>query len=175
MKRLDPAELAAAADAHKEWMDSPDWQRADGHPDDEMAAALAGLAETTDEALSPASGFEGPGGLVIPPPVATPDLLPRLDALDLRLAELTEAVPRMQFDRPSPAVEVPRWLLAAAGDPQSYDAPDPARIGVGWRVHPATYARIKQVQAGLGLRTLAGTLECVLQRGLAAAGRLPIR
>ena len=173
MKRLDPAELAAAADAHKEWMDSPDWQRADGHPDDEMAAALAGRAETTDEALSPASGFEGPGGLVIPPPVATPDLLPRLDALDLRLAELTEAMTRLPFDHPSPVADVPRWLLAAAGDPQSYDAPDPDRMGVGWRVHPATNARIKQVQAGLGLRTLAGTLECVLRLGCAAAGRLP--
>lgn len=74
-----------------------------------------------------------------------------------------------------PPAEVPRWLLAVAGDPQSYDAPDPSRIGVGWRVHPATNARLKQVQAGLRLRLLAGTLECVLQLGLAAAGRLPGR
>ena len=172
MKRLDPAELAAAADAHKEWMDSPDWQRADGHPDDEMAAALAGLAGTTAEDLSPTSVHEGPVELALPPAVA-PDLLPRLDALDRRLVELTEAVTRLPFDHLPPVAEVPRWLLAAAGDPQSYDAPDPDRMGVGWRVHPATNARIKQVQAGLGLRTLAGTLECVLRLGCAAAGRLP--
>jgi hypothetical protein len=166
MKKLDPQDLVAAVDAHETWMQSPDWQRPDGKADDDVAAALAALSESTDAGLqevpAPASSSSLPA-----------DLLLRLDALDHQLEQLTQAVTRVQPGRTSPEEKIPRWLLAAVGDPGSYDAPDPARIGVGWRIHPSTHARIKQVQAGLGLRTLAGTLECVLRLGLAAAGRLP--
>ncbi|MBU1495075.1 MAG: hypothetical protein KJ956_14055 [Actinobacteria bacterium] len=168
MKTLDPKELAQAADAHEEWMQSEDWQRPGGTSgDDEVIAALAAIEESMGG--SPEDEPERQRIVRRPPPDA--EILPRLDAMDERLMTLFEAVGQLRIERPE--AEVPRWLLAAAGDPQSYDAPDPDRMGVGWRVHPATNARIKQVQAGLGLRTLAGTLECVLRMGLAAAARLP--
>jgi hypothetical protein len=171
MKTLDPKELAQAADAHKEWMDSPDWQRADGHPDDEMAVALAVIEEEAGGSRQDEPDRPRRGARRSPPPREV-EILPRLDALDHQLVTLLEAVSQMQIERPT--AEVPGWLLAAVGDPQSYDAPDSSRMGVGWRVHPAMNARIKQVQAGLGLRTLAGTLECVLRLGLAVASRLPV-
>lgn len=169
MKTLDPKDLAQAADAHEEWMQSEDWQRPAGiSDDDEVAEALAVLEESMG-----GSPQDEPDRLRRPrraplPPEAK--ILPRLDALDHRLVMLLEAVNQMQIERPT--AEVPGWLMAAVGDPQSYDAPDSSRMGVGWRVHPAMNARIKQIQAGLGLRTLAGTLEYVLRIGIAVAAKL---
>ncbi len=70
---------------------------------------------------------------------------------------------------------VPDWLVSASGNPSTYDAPNPIRIGVCVRLLPASYSQIKQVKYHHALRTVAGTMEFLLRLGLAVAERMPRR
>lgn len=197
-------ELAEAADAHAEWMASEDWRGPAG-ADDEVKAALDAVQEPQPEARatsaprrepSPAFGHAS-RGMDAPPQEAAlhravdalvqaaidlqarqPAAVPMEGQMAELARELHELRAEMAWLREHHTVagdDAPRWLLVAAGDPKTYDMRDPARCGVGWRVHPRTVALVKQVQAELRLRTLAGTLELVLRLGCAAAMRLPAR
>lgn len=65
------------------------------------------------------------------------------------------------------AATVPRWLIEAAGDPRTYDAPDPARKPSGLRLHPALTKSIAAVQSKRSLRSVVGATEYLLRLGLA--------
>lgn len=147
-KMLDPTRLRAEADAHRTRMESPLWA-ADVERDDTWAAK-------GDVTPAPAPNL----GSLNP---VDPEILSRLDALTL-------SVEALAADRPT---GVPPWLAQAAGNPLTYDAPDPARTSVCVRILPTSYARLQQAQARLGLRTTAGTWEYVVRLGLAACERLP--
>jgi hypothetical protein len=81
---------------------------------------------------------------------------------------------RLRAERriPAPPDGIPAWLQEAAGDPLTYDAPDPTRITVCVRIRPAHYARLQLLQARLGLRTTAGAWEYLLRTGLSAFERM---
>lgn len=174
--KLDPDQLRAEADAHRERMESPMWAEDPTEPADGgwLARVVTGPTETPSrvrfEDLGPDEAPLGEGP-------AAPAILSRLDAIQDAVTELTEVV-QQHTDQPPPGAyggESPGWLLAAAGNPQTYDAPDPARTSVCVRVLPTTYARLQRAQVRLGLRTTAGAWECILRLGLAAAERLPVR
>ena len=105
-------------------------------------------------------------------PVDLGEITAQLDAMGRTLRALSEGMARLRAERHASAKGVPNWLQRAAGDPLTYDAPDPSRITVCVRVLPASYARLPQVQARLGLRTAAGAWEVLLRLGLAASDRL---
>jgi hypothetical protein len=99
------------------------------------------------------------------------EITAQLDAMGRTLQALSEGMARLRAERPLAAEGVPTWLRHAAGDPLTYDAPDPSRTTVCVRVLPASYARLQQIQARLGLRTAAGAWEYLLRLGLATAER----
>lgn len=68
---------------------------------------------------------------------------------------------------------VPTWLIESAGDPRTYDAPDPARKPSGLRLHPAITKAIAIVQTRRGLRSRVGATEYLLRLGLAAEEKIP--
>lgn len=107
------------------------------------------------------------------PAIADPEIVTRLDAIDANLAALAQAVRAGRAPR-DPAT-FPGWLQDAAGDPESYDAPEALRTSVKVRVLPTLYARLEQTRARFGFQTLTGTWECLLRLGLAAAERMPVR
>lgn len=157
---LDEEELRAEVEAKRARMQSEAWARDDGKADEDWMGSVV-----TDGVI------DAPRRETVWPSSDSPDpeILPRLDALSRAVAALTEAVVR----RPVGGEGVPGWLQTAAGNPLTYDAPDPARTSVCVRILPTTYARLQQAQARLGLRTTAGAWECLLRLGLAAAERLP--
>lgn len=106
-------------------------------------------------------------------PAPSPALVPasQVDALVRASAELLKVAQRLEAARPVEAGGAPRWLRDAAGDPRTYDAPDPSRVNVCARVLPDTYSRVHRAKDELGLRTVAGTWEYLLRLGLAAALR----
>ena len=107
-------------------------------------------------------------------PAPSPALVPapQVDALVRASAELLKMAQRLEAARPVEAGGTPRWLRDAAGEPRTYDAPDPLRINVCARVLPDTYARVHRAKDDLGLRSVAGTWEYLLRLGLAAARHL---
>ena len=107
-------------------------------------------------------------------PAPSPALVPapQVDALVRASAELLKMAQRLEAARPVEAGGTPRWLRDAAGDPRTYDAPDPSRVNVCARVLPDTYARVHRAKDDLGLRSVAGTWEYLLRLGLAAARHL---
>lgn len=96
-------------------------------------------------------------------------LLPAVERL--AGAKVADKQPSSGERRPTP--EVPTWLLTAAGDPRSYDAPDADRQSVCVRIQPHTFEQLRSVQERLGLRTQAGAWELLLRLGLAAFDHLP--
>lgn len=91
-----------------------------------------------------------------------------------RQQRLTRAVKRARRHAvPAGGEGLPDWLVAVVADRETYSGADPARKFVGWRVVPSTIARLKLAKDLLGMKTHAGTLECVLRLGLAVAERLP--
>jgi len=176
--------LKEAVDAQEKWVQSEDWYGDSPEADEDWSAALANLEDAADEpaAVLPGSGTLDQAVEALVQATATlqaegrraPDIAVRLDALGQGMARLTAAVTHLPAASPGP-MDIPAWLLAVAGDPRAYDAPDPTRTGVQARVYLRTYQRLKHVQTRLGLRTLAGAWECVLQWGLAVAERMPVR
>jgi hypothetical protein len=173
---IDPDALKAAVDAHERRLDTV-WS---GRREDAPDAPPGGEQQVEAVAFElPAEEEPGDAGVEVvafelpeaPPAMpADPDVVSRLVGIEQALAALTEAVTTNR----TPAV-VPTWLQAAAGDPESYDGPDPARVSVKVRVLPALYSRLEQARARFGLQTLTGTWECLLRLGLAAAERMPVR
>ena len=192
--RLDAAQLAAEAEAKEARMRSAAWADT-GHDDENWVASLT-QGDVLDPdpmaiaapAVSPRRSLASSRPAVsaepreplhedrTPTPAAPVDLgeiTAQLDAMGRSLQALSEGMARLRAERPAAAEGVPTWLQRAAGDPLTYDAPDPARITVCVRVLPASYARLQQVQARLGLRTAAGAWEYLLRLGIASATRLP--
>lgn len=187
--KLDPAQLRADAEAHQARLESPLWsEEAEAEEEDWMAGLSVGdvgpgsppevhradveLEEREWPERTPRRGK--PGGRDL----AREDLagiLSRLEALGRTVETLATAVAmtREELRPPTSAEGFPGWLQAAAGNPLTYDSPDPSRTSVCVRVRPELYARLQQAQARLGLRTTAGAWECLLRLGLAAAERLP--
>ena len=188
--RLDAARLAAEADAKEARMRSAAWADTPTEDENWLASLTHGEVldpETTE--VAPSSGTARRSRTrPAPPPELHPaheDLAPsaavvdlgeitaQLDAMGRTLQALSEGMTRLRAERPASADGVPTWLQQAAGDPLTYDAPDPARITVCVRVLPARYARLQQIQAQLGLRTAAGAWDYLLRLGIASATRLP--
>lgn len=190
--RLDAAQLAAEAEAKEARMRSAAWADT-GHDDENWAATLTQgdvvdpePAAITAPAVSPrrlrassppavsAERREPLHEDLAPTPAAPLDLgeiTAQLDAMGHTLRALSEGMARLRAERPPSAEGVPAWLQRAAGDPLTYDAPDPSRITVCVRVLPASYARLQQIRARLGLRTAAGAWEYLLRLGLTTAER----
>jgi hypothetical protein len=171
---IDPDELKAQVDAHERrletvWADDRRSENPWATPVQQQVEAVAfePPAEEASPSVVEAVNFEMPEI----PGVADAEVVCRLDAIEQAIASLTVAV---TGKRPSPgAAAIPDWLQAAAGDPHDYDVPDSARMSVKVRVLPTIYARLEQTRARFGLQTMAGTWECLLRLGLAAAERLP--
>ena len=188
--RLDAAQLAAEAEAKEARMRSAAWADT-GHDDENWVASLTQgdvvdpePAAITAPAVSPrrSRASSRPAGAaerreplhedLAPTPAAPIDLgeiTAQLDAMGRTLQALSEGMARLRAERPASAEGVPTWLRQAAGNPLTYDAPDPGRITVCVRVLPTSYARLQQIQARLGLRTAAGAWEYLLRLGLATA------
>lgn len=185
--KIDFNELRAQAAAHSERLNSPLWAPSDAKDDSwvdwvasEAASASASPAsapraqrtarEPPPDAWAPESqprrdSLEGP------PDDRVPESQPRMDSLERAVGTLTDAVNR----RPAGSDGIPGWLEFAAGNPHTYDSPDPTRVGVFARIRPATYDRLRMIQHRVGLRTIAGAWEYLMRLGLAAAERLPAR
>lgn len=167
---IDKAALKAAVDAHERRLDtvwSPDRSKED------QARALAQHVEAVKFELpvdvEPAGSEVEAVKFELPPPEAPPlEVLIRLEAIERAIVALTGT-------RSCAPAAVPEWLQVAAGDPRSYDVPDSARMSVKVRLLPWIYERLEQAHARFGHQTLAGTWECLLRLGLAAAERLPAR
>ena len=192
--RLDAAQLAAEAEAKEARMRSAAWADT-GHDDENWAATLTQGDVVDPESMAiaapavsprrsrassrPAVSAERrePVHEDLAPAAAAPvdlgEITAQLDAMGRTLRALSEGMARLRAERPASAEGVPTWLQRAAGDPLTYDAPDPARITVCVRVLPASYARLQQIQARLGLRTAAGAWEYLLRFGFAAMARMP--
>lgn len=159
-------ELIEAADAHEARMASANWARSDGDEGDSWADSLASVRRAAPERsrAEPTAPDWSPDG-------RASESQPRLDSLERGVETLTDAVKR----RPAGSEAFPGWLELAAGNPHTYDSPDPTRMGVFARIRPATYDRLRAIQRRIGLRTTAGAWEFLLRLGLAAAERLPGR
>ena len=187
--RLDAAQLAAEAEAKEVRMRSAAWADT-GHDDENWVASLtqgdvvdpepaaiaapAVSARRTRASSRPAVAAERREPLhedlaPTPAPIDLGEITAQLDAMGRTLQALSEGMARLRAERPASAEGVPTWLQRVAGDPLTYDAPDPARITVCVRVLPTSYARLQQIQARLGLRTAAGAWEYLLRLGLATA------
>lgn len=182
---LSAAQLAEAADAQAQRRNGPQWtERAeDENPGDWLAEITVGDASAADLTAVRAAPRElrglmegaDPSNYQDRPAQHEPEILAHLETLGRTMAALTEAVARLRTERPSPTGgmgEIPGWLKVAAGDPLTYDAPDPGRTSVCVRVQPTLYGRLQQAQTRLGLRTTAGAWECLLRLGLAVVDRL---
>lgn len=177
--KLDPDQLRAEADAHQARMRSPLWSETAEEDEDWVAKLSVGDVEGSP-AREPRASFEpeerGPqrdtAGDLGREDLG--DILAQLETIGQTVATLVQAVARVDRRPAAPADGFPGWLQAAAGNPHTYDAPDPDRTTVCVRVLPTTYARLQQAQARLGLRTTAGAWECLLRLGLAAADRLTV-
>ena len=92
------------------------------------------------------------------------------DAISKELGRLHQEIGRLsqQLAELQGAATVPEWLIEAAGDPRTYDAPDPARKPSGLRLHPSITKSIALVQTRRDLRSRVGATEYVLRLGLAA-------
>jgi len=88
-----------------------------------------------------------------------------------QVERLAEAIKR----HPAGPQDVLGWLEETAGNPRTYDAPDPTRKAVCARILPGTYARLQMAQRRFKLRTKAAAWEFLLRLGLAAAERMPAR
>ena len=194
--RLDAAQLAAEAEAKEARMRSAAWADT-GHDDENWVAsltqgdvvdpesvaiaALAVSARRTRASSRPAVAVERREPLheelapTPPAPVDLGEITAQLDVMGRTLQALSEGMTHLRAERriSAPPDGIPTWLQEAAGDPLTYDAPDPARITVCVRIRPAHYARLRLLQARLGLRTTAGAWEYLLRVGIAAADRLP--
>ena len=97
------------------------------------------------------------------------------DAISQELGRLHQEIGRLsqQLAELHSTAPVPDWLIKAAGDPRTYDAPDPARKPSGLRLHPAITKAIILVQTRRGLRSRVGATEYVLRLGLAADEKIP--
>lgn len=91
------------------------------------------------------------------------------EALAQELARLHQDVEKLtrHLGALQDAAMIPGWLIEAAGDPRTYDAPDPARKPSGLRLHPAITKGIAAVQSKRNLRSLVGATEYLLRLGLA--------
>ena len=186
--RLDAATLRAEAEAHRARQESHLWSDDSGgrdgdwttqlNPQAQLAMDLQGRAENrpvpSERKESPPSPTE-PEARRPPTHAAAsvaaphaPDIVPRLDALDHAVEKLAAAMSR----RPVEAGDTAGWLASAAGDPHTYDAPDPARRAFCVRLLPGTYERLQRIQQKLALRTTAGAWELLLRLGLAAVAKI---
>lgn len=167
--KIDPNELRAAADAHAKRLASPLWTPSEGEKDKSWVDSLSSAASAgpvLESASQPRPKAQGSHQ-----DEWVPQSQPRLESLERALETLTDVVNR----RPVDSEAVPGWLEMAAGNPHTYDSPDPSRASVCARVLPPTYERLRLIQRRIGLRTTAGAWEFLLRLGLAAAERLPAR
>jgi hypothetical protein len=189
--RLDAARLAAEADAKETRMRSAAW--ADTPTKDENWVASLTQGDVVDREATATAPSSGTARRSRAHPAVPPELHPthedlasaavidlgeitaQLDAMGRTLQALSEGMVRLRAERriQAPPDGIPTWLQEAAGDPLTYDAPDPARITVCVRIRPAHYARLQMLQARLGLRTTAGAWEYLLRLGLTTADRTP--
>ena len=187
--KLDASHLAAEADAHEERMRSPAWADPGNDGEDWAATLTKGVVEDAmgvspqpasrssrpSFRLTPEPSAQAADVIVAPSPVDLGEITAQLDAMGRTLRTLSEGMARLRPERSASVEDVPTWLQQAAGDPLTYDAPDPSRKTVCVRVLPASHTRLQQVQDRLGLRTAAGAWEYILRLGVAAAERLPTR
>lgn len=182
--KLDPAELRAEAEAHRQRMESPLWTPLESAgQDDALWTDALSVGPEVDEGTPPLRQAAPVMSAAVPPSRRSPpipevaahaeaaalEILPRLEAIDRAVEKLSAAVSR----RPAGRDDVPAWLQTAAGDPHTYDAPDSDRTGVCVRILPTTYQHIQRAQRQMGLRTTAGAWEFLLRLGIAALERLP--
>lgn len=125
--------------------------------DEEVVARLAAAVSREVAAL-------------LPPPGASSSA-----DLDRLVREVASSLAWLRAGQHGSGGPVPAWLLQAAGDPSSYDGPDPRREFVGWNVLPSTRGLLKQTQTRLGLRTLTGTLDYLVRLGVAASSGVSAR
>lgn len=175
---LDPKKLKESSEAHKERLKDGLWaEDPEPLPDDLVAAAeaLSGSAEPFEASPLPLEADSGDLDVRGDAGRTLVVLSENVTALQAQVKDLARAVTSIQVQGggSGPPPDVPAWLLAAAGDPKTYDAPDPKRRFVGWRVKPSTHNLLKQTQARFELRTLAGTLEFLVRLGAAASSGLP--
>ena len=187
--KLDASHLAAEADAHEERRRSPAWADPGNDGENWTATLTKGVVEDASAVApqstlwtsrpssrpTPEPSAQAAEILGAPSPVDLGEITAQLDAMGRTLRTLSEGMARLHIERPASVEDVPTWLQQAAGDPLTYDAPDPSRKTVCVRVLPASHARLQQVQDRLGLRTAAGAWEYLLRLGAAAAERLPTR
>ena len=95
----------------------------------------------------------------------------RADLVD-QVELLSQVVAQLQRGGGAPDGPVPAWLVAAVGDPSSYDSPDSRRANVCARVSDADYARLKAIKEARGFRTLAGVWAYALRLCFAVDERL---
>lgn len=166
MKKIDPVELRADADAHKARLEGPTWAHSGAGVDDDFIAQV--MSDRPENKSTP-----------------QPEPKPRRAAQDGQAQKLLPGLEVPGWSEPTAAGAVqhramgsdvlPGWLPASAGDPHSYDTPDPSRRGVCARILPTTYHRFEMAQRRLKLRTKAATWEFLLRLGLAAAESLTSR
>lgn len=165
--KVDAATLVEAADAHDERMNSMWWALPEGRRDDNSwtGALTDGVTPKRDaprqQPMVRAEIMDG----------ATPTNAPQLGDLARNVKQLAETI----HNRPIGSEDMPGWLMAAGGDPRTYDSPDSTRMNVCARIRPATYARLKDAQQRMGLRTLAGAWEFFIRLGIATSERLTFR
>lgn len=186
--RLDAATLRAEAEAHRARQESPLWSDDRGGRDGDWTAQLNPQAQLAMNLQGRAERRTVPSERKESPPIPAepevrrpsahasesvsaphpPDIVPRLDALDHAVEKLAAAI----SSRPVEAGDTAGWLASAAGDPHTYDAPDPARRAFCVRLLPGTYERLQRIQQKLALRTTAGAWELLLRLGLAAVAKI---
>lgn len=185
--KLDKDTLLNEVAGHQDRMSSPLWSKDGGEPDGDWTQALRSDPPAPRTAVGPAPTYHAPKSGSPSRTSSTPreqydepltprtvtrepsmtQILPRLDALDRAIEQLSALMARRSVGRD----EMTDWPQGAAGDPHSYDGPDSARKGVCVRILPTTYAQLQATKHRMGLRTVAATWEFLLRLGFAAAER----
>lgn len=181
---LDPHQLQAEAEAHQKRLKSPLWddEKSIHHEGETITVGDAQTALEAETLLdkrptqrkgqrNTSQEQDEPTPKI--PSITDHDLKLYLNEFSNALQALQQTVAQLQTDRYSSSEVYPSWLREAAGNPLTYDAPNPSRKSFCVRVLPDTYSQLQRAQKRLGLRTIAGAWECLLRLGLAAAERLP--
>lgn len=174
---LDRAQLRIEADAQQARAKSPLWTDTDKSDDwvDMLAQSAPppdGEAERTHPRDDSWVEEFARRPSVTPSEPEDSEIRQRLEEISEAVAGLSQAMARMKTERRAP-VGVPEWLIEAAGDPRTYDAPNKDRMTVCLRVLPETKDQMELVQRRRRLRTMAGAWEYLLRLGIAAEMRLP--
>jgi len=171
---LDKDTLINEVAGHQDRMNGRLWAQDSGEPSEDWTASLRNAPQASTKATNPeptsASQPHPPSmSRALSPDLSMSEILPRLDALDHAIEQLSTAMARRPVGRDG----IPGWLAGVGGDPHSYDGPDGGRKGVCVRILPTTYAQLQATQRRMGLRTVAAAWEFLLRLGFAAAERQP--